>query len=90
MTAMTEIRLGPTTDTNTMISSSVGMASTMSVRRIRTWSTTAAEEAREQADGVPIDHVHVHGAESHDERGARTQSRAARGRRDRIVSVPSG
>ena len=39
MTAMTETMLGPRADTNTMISSSGGMAIRVSVRRMIPWST---------------------------------------------------
>ena len=38
MTAMTEMMLGPTSDTNTMISSSGGMAMIVSVKRMIPWS----------------------------------------------------
>ena len=38
MTAMTEIRLGPMTDTKMITSSSGGMLSTVSVKRITNWS----------------------------------------------------
>ncbi len=38
MTAITEMMLGPTSDTNTMISSSGGMAMIVSVNRMIPWS----------------------------------------------------
>ena len=53
ITAITDSSDGPTTDTKTMISSSVGIDMTMSVKRISSWSIEIFSETRRRVPGTP-------------------------------------
>ena len=54
MTAMTDSSDGPTIETNTITSSSVGMLMTVSVMRMITWSTTPPERPAIRPRIVPM------------------------------------
>ncbi len=73
MTAITDSRLGPTTDTKMITSSSVGMLRTVSVARISTWSTPPPKKPADQPDQRPDRDVDGHGTEADDQRRARTE-----------------